>query len=235
MPAQQQPQTQPQSRTQQQQDAARIKKSTSLHSDVMFARGHGEIDSERSGRLFRGEAEVCGWAHQTYCACGIIRVDLAKAVSAAKPEHHVPVKTRDYTPQMPRSHAAQPIGLYSPGRGNLYLSQLSPHAEEPHPIAADNNILIQTLSPRGLKLYGGPTHQGNLQVEPKSTQHQDLMAHAVPAGGNRRANKQPFGPESKTGGQKQTKYQGQSKKAAAYESVIEQPIKSFLERRKPYY
>ena len=174
------------------------------------------------------------------------------------------VKTRDYTPQLPRSHITQPVGLYSPNKGNMYLGQLSPHPGNMRTTLASSpthgqmeNILIQTLSPRGLKLYGDAARPTNLR-EPKSTQHQDMMKYTMLSHegsgkgkgktgedlyaksnvGGKKGSKQLFGSqhaEPKANVPKQTKYQTQAKKAPAYESVIEQPIKSFLERRKQYY
>ncbi len=149
-------------------------------------------------------------------------------------------KTRDYTPQMTRAHVPQPaVSLHSPGRNNLYLSQMPLHEEH-----ADN-MLTQTLSPHGLqlRLHGEQTQAKEPIVEPQSTQHQRTATRgerhkANFEGPHSKANsggvkKQSFGyqhVDNKTIAQKQPRYQAQTKKTTSYESVTEQQNRAFLSK-----
>ncbi len=171
------------------------------------------------------------------------------------------MKPRDYTPQMARAHVA-PVGLYSPNsntKPGMCLSQLSPHAGETGKPAAEamENILIQTLSPRGLKHYYADKEPA--WREPKSTQHKDLMVatgavykeeprageiYSRPGGMQKKGTGgQLFGSQHTESGKSTAaaKYQTQTRKTPVYESVMEQQKQQpqgkhhAVERRKPYY
>jgi len=249
-----------QSRTQAQQDAARIAKSASIHSDIISG-GQGSTTGDNSA------SKQVSRVPQRENVSGGKKVG-SRPPSGTKQEYqkNIPSKTRDYTPQMARAHAA-PVGLYSPNsnmKTGLYLSQLSPHpgdtkiGTQPTTVSNEHmeNILIQTLSPRGLKFYA-EKEAVVAWKEPKSTQHKDLGY--IRGSGNLPPKEDPKAGEiysrSNIGAKKPTghfygsqqnepiktssipgsKYGMQSRKAPAYESIMEQQNKGNTKARQRQY